>query len=84
MVPAADQNVPNNTRENVTYSCSVAAGLNLVWQVDNLQITARMLPAFLDLGIITRGPDGSTLVFTEDVSRVSMSVVFVGVTRVGE
>jgi hypothetical protein len=56
----------------------VAAGLNLVWQVGNLQITPSTLPAFQDRGITTRGQDGSVLVFTEEVSVTMRAVLNLG------
>ena len=72
VLPASDQNVPNNAGNNVTFSCGVANDLNLVWEVDNLQITPRTLPAFQDRGITTDGVDGSVLVFTDAVSECGL------------
>ena len=56
----------------------MAAGLNLVWQVGNLQITPSTLPAFQDRGITTQGQDGSVLVFTEEVSVTMRAVLDLG------
>ena len=68
LVPAIDVAVPDNTGENVTYTCtSPPPGLILLWEVDNLQITPSRVASFQDQGIFIMNT--TTLIFTEQVSQ---------------
>ena len=70
--PPSGQAVPNNTTHNVSYSCTVAAELSQLWQVDNLQVTPANIPSFEMRGVFIERD--TILVLAEQVVCVCVCV----------
>ena len=71
LTPSNNQTVPYNLGENVTYICTIPMNSNfeLLWEVDNRQITPDIIEAFEDRGIFMSGSSNheSTIIFTQEV-----------------
>ena len=80
LTPSNNQTVPNNLGENVTYICTIPMNSNfeLLWEVDNRQITPDIRKAFQDRGIfIMSGSSNreSTIIFTQEVCNYTFDTV---------
>ena len=80
LTPPNNQTEPNNLGDNVTYICTIPMipNLELLWEVDNRQITPDIIEAFEDRGIFIMSGSSdneSTIIFTQEVYNYTCDTV---------